>query len=340
MGTQEEISKCLQEGLTPQQIINKGYRKSTVYKIYDTFKTYIAQVGKPDWSINGINFNNPNKRFLPLENISVSFNFENTSDKDMYINRLGIWVEWFKSGEWYAQDVKDLVKSGQRRFFSFIIAIPGDVSLGEYELRFGVEAQYLPAIGYQGQSLQTQWGTDPVIIHIKHPLAQNKVFISHSTMDMSLIRQLEEHLDNYGLEPIIAEDIQTPGVLLWEKFQVKIKEATIFLVLFTENSINSKWVIEETNFAYRTGKIVIPLKEENVHEINNDIEWIKYSKNERPEIIFSKIMNGINSRLNTNQVSPQNNAVTTSPSQDNTAATIIGLGIFAFLLHDLFAGKK
>ncbi len=338
MGIQEEISKYLQEGYTPQQIINKGYRKSTVYKIYDTFKTYITQIGKPDWSIADIMFNNPNKRFLPLENISISFNFENTSDKDMYINRLGIWSEWFKPDEWYAQDVKDLVKPGQRRFFSFIIAIPGNVSLGEYELRFGVEVQYLPAMGYQGQSLQTHL-TDPIIIHIKYPLTGNKVFISHSTMDMSLVRQLENHLDNYGLGPIIAEDVQTPGALLREKFQAKIREATIFLVLFTENSINSKWVIEETNYAYsQTGKIIIPLKEENVHGIESDIEWIVYSKNEMPEIIFQKIMNGINSRFNTNQVSSQNNTLTTPPTYNN-AATIIGVGILGFLLGGLFFRK-
>lgn len=319
MAIQEEISNYLQEGHTPQQIINKGYRKSTVYKVYDTFKTYVTQIGKPDWSIIDIKYNNPNKRYLPRENISISFNFENTSGRDVYINRMGIWIEWLKPEVWHAQDVKDLVKSGQRRFFSFLIPIPDDISLGEYELRFGIEAQYLPVIGYQDQSLQTQW-TDPEIIHIKNPLTGIKVFISHSTEDMSLIRQLENNIDIYGLEPIIAEDLLTPGAVLREKFQAKIREANIFLVLFTENSINSKWVIEETNYALQIGKPTIPLKEESV-KIESGIEWREFSKFERPEIIFSKIMDGVNGCINNNQVFPQNNA----------AAAIIGIGILTFL---------
>jgi hypothetical protein len=305
MTIQDEISRLLQEGYTPQQIIEKGYRKSTVYKVYDTFKTYVTQIGKPYWSVTDIRFSKPNKRYLPQENISVSFNFENSSGRDIYINRMGIGVEWLKPDEWHAQDVKDLVKSGQRRFLSFFIPIPADISLGEYELRFGIEAQYLPALGYQEQSLQTQW-TDPEIIHIKNPVAGIKVFISHSTTDMSLIRQLEKNFDNYGVEPIIAEDLQTPGVVLKEKFQAKIREANIFIVLFTENSINSKWVIEETNYALQIGKPTIPLKEKSVR-LESGIEWIEFSKYEKPETIFSKIMAGMNSRLNNINLPPQNN---------------------------------
>jgi len=338
MAIQEEISRYLQEGYTPQQIINKGYSKSTVYKVYDTFKTYVTQIGKPDWSITDIRYNNPNKRYLPRENISISFNFENTSGRDVYINKMGIGVEWLKPETWHAYDVKDLVKSGQRRFFSFLIPIPDDISLGEYELRFGIEAQYLPVIGYQNNSLQTQWTTYPEIIHIKNPLTGIKVFISHSTEDMSLIRQLENHLDINGLEPIIAEDILTPGAVLREKFQAKIREANIFLVLLTENSINSNWVMEETNYALQIGKATIPLKEESV-KIESGIEWREFSKHERPEIIFSKIMDGVNSRLNNIQISPNN--VQISP-QNNAAATIIGIGVLAFLAG-LFigsAGKK
>lgn len=295
MGIQDEISKYLQDGLTPQQIIKKGYNRSTVYKMYKNLQTYITQINKPDWYVTNISYNKLNKRWLPGKKISVSFYFENTSGKDIYLNRMGIWIEWLKSDEWYVQEVKALVKTGQKRFFTFLITIPEDVALGEYELRFGIEGQYLPVVEYQDQSLQVQW-SEPEIIHIKRPLTGTKVFISHSTLDMPLIRQIEHHLDNYGLKPIIAEDIRTPGVVLKEKFQAKIREATIFLVLFTENSIKSEWVIEETNYAYQIGKSIIPLKEDSIR-IESDIEWIPFSKYEKPEFTFSKIMDGINSRL-------------------------------------------
>ncbi len=337
MAIQEEISGLLQEGYTPQQIISKGYRKSTVYKVYDPFKTHLTQIGKPEWSITDIKYNNPNKRYLPGEHFSISFNFENTSSKDIYINKLGIWIEWLEPEIWHANDVKDLVKSGQRRFFSFLIPIPNDISLGEYELMFGIEAQYLPVIGYQNNSLQTQW-SNPEIINIKNPLTGIKVFISHSTEDMPLIRQLENHLDINGLEPIIAQDLFTPGAALREKFQAKIKEATIFLVILTENSIKSDWVIEEINYAHQIGKAIIPLKEESVN-IKFGIEWIEFSKHDRPEIIFSKIMDGLNSHLNNIQISPNN--VQTS-SQNNAAAAVIGIGVLAFLARRYIgsAGNK
>lgn len=326
MSIQDEISKYFLEGYSPRQIIDMGYRKSTVYKVYETLKTYKTQTSRPEWLVTNIMFNKQNKRYLSKESVSISFNFENTSHRDMYLHKMGIWVEWLKPNEWYEQDVKDLVKSGQRRFFSFLIPIPDDVSLGEYELRFGIQSQYLPVTGYQDQSLQTQW-SEPEIIHIKHPIRGIKLFISHSTQDMQLIRGLEQLLDNYGIESIIAEDIMSPGAELQEKFHVKIRESTIFLVLFTETSVNSKWVIEETNYAFQIGKPVIPLKEKSV-KIETDIEWIEFSRYEKPETIFSRIMEGINNRLGNIQPTLQIDPI----------KGIIGVGILAFLAG-LFIGS-
>jgi len=303
MGIEEEIEKLLRQGHSPQQLIQMGYRKSTVYKVYRSIKTYIAEVSKPEWCITDIKFNPEGPRYLPGENISLSFNFQNTSNMDIYLYRIGLWIEWLKPNEWYVQDVRELVKPGQKRFFSFSIQVPENIVLGEYELKFGVEKQYLPIAGYQGQSLSTEW-SEPIIIHIKYPLKGVKVFVSHSVHDIHLVRQLAQQLDNYGFEPIIAEDIQEPGVQLMEKFREKIREATIFLVIFTDQSVRSKWVIEETNYARQIGKPIIPLKEESL-KIELDIEWIEFSRYEKPEIFASKIINAIESRLrNIPQVTP------------------------------------
>ena len=46
MGIEEEISKLLQQDYTPQQLIQMGYQKSTVYKVYYSFKMYIAKTNK------------------------------------------------------------------------------------------------------------------------------------------------------------------------------------------------------------------------------------------------------------------------------------------------------
>ncbi|MEM3629267.1 MAG: hypothetical protein QXU46_04195 [Candidatus Bathyarchaeia archaeon] len=69
------------------------------------------------------------------------------------------------------------------------------------------------------------------------------------------------------------------------------------------------------------------LKEKNV-KIETEIEWIEFSKYEKPETIFSKIMDGINSQLRKIQ----------TPLQIDPIIGIIGVGILAFLVG-LFIGS-
>jgi len=102
-----------------------------------------------------------------------------------------------------------------------------------------------------------------------------------------------------GFEPAIAEDIPEPGVELTEKIQEKIREATIFLVIFTEHSIRSEWVKKELAYAEQLQKPIIPLKEESI-AVDFPIEWIEFSRNEKPEIVASKIISAIDDSLRKN----------------------------------------
>jgi len=316
MSIENEIRKLFYQGYTPQQLIQMGYKKSTVYKVYQSLRTYVGGIRKPNWSIKDIWFNHVDCRYLPGQEIILSFYFENSSNMDIYLNKIGVHIEWLKPDGWYVQNVRDLIKSGQRRQFYFRIPIPENIPLGEYELRFGIEGQYLPILGYQSPSLHLEW-SEPTIIHIKYPLTGIKIFISHSVRDIQLIRQLEQQLDNYGIEAIIAEDIQTPGMPLREKFEQKIREATIFLVLFTENSIRSKWVLEETAYAIQIGKPIIPLKEKNL-PIQLDIEWIEFSRDEKPDELAYKIFGALKSHFEKTPLI-------------NPYVYIIGAAIIAFL---------
>jgi len=296
MGVEQEIRKQLLQGWTPQELIQKGYPKSTVYKVYNSIKQHIytTDINKSGWEITNIRFNREGARYLPRDTVSLSFNFHNLSNSDIYLHRIGLHTEWLPD-KWQVIDVGDLVKPGQERPFQLAIQVPGDITLGEYELRIGVEKQYLPAIGYQGENLPVEWG-DPVIIHIKKPLNGTKVFISHSVHDIAVIRQLAQELDNNGIEPIIAEDIPEPGVEITEKIQEKIREATVFLVVFTKQSIRSEWVAKELAYAKQLQKPIIPLKEEGI-AVDFPIEWIEFSIDEKPEIVASDIISAIGNRL-------------------------------------------
>lgn len=317
MNIEDEIAKRLMQGSTPGQLIGEGFKKSTVYKVHQQIKTYLTQTTKSEWKIINIYPSEP--RALPNQTIPISFEFTNTADKDIYLYRVGISTEWMENDTWIAQSVRDLIRSGQRRHFSIPLPIPGDMPLGEYTLTFGVEMQYLPVNEYQ--TLQTQW-TEPMVIHVKKPLRNLCVFLSHSTEDITLIRQLEKQLDNEGITVILGEDSRSPGTDLKEKFKKLIQSSNLFVALLTENSAKSEWVAFETNYANEIRKPMILLKEESVR-FQSNVEWINFSKNDHPEVIFGKVMDAIN-----------------RVKEGSPIGAILGLGLLALIVGALMSDKK
>ena len=316
MSTEDEISNRLLQGYTPAQLIAEGFKKSTVYKVNQEIKSQLISTTKPEWAITSVAPSDP--RALPRETRSISFQFENTSDKDIYLYRIGIWAEWMEKERWVAQEVRDLVKSRQKRYFNLLLTVPDNIALGEYSMTFGAEMQFLHTNEYQ--SKQTQW-TEPNVFHVKKPLRNLCVFLSHSTKDMSIVRQLEKQLDNEGISVKIGEDTKSPGIDLKQKFEKMIQECPIFIALLTAEGVNSKWVLHETEYARQIKKPMILLKEENV-SIQSDVEWVSFSRYEPPELLLKKIMEAIN-RV------PMGSGI----------APIIGLGILALILGAALSDK-
>jgi hypothetical protein len=316
MSTEDEIQKRLLQGYTPAQLIAEGFKKSTVYKVAQEIRAHLMQTTKSEWEIT--NIYPPEPRAPPKQKVAISFQFENTSAKEIYLYRIGIATEWMEKDTWVAQEVRDLIKPGQKRHFNLLVHVP-EIALGEYTLAFGVEMQYLPVNEYQ--PLQTLW-TEPIVFHVKKPLQNLCVFLSHSTKDMTLVRQLEKQLDNEGITVILGEDRKSPGAELKQKFEKLIRDCQIFIALLTEEGANSEWVMHEVNYAKQIRKPMILLKEENV-SIKSDIEWESFSKSDLPEILLGKIMKAIS------QVRE------TSPF-----GAIIGLGLLALILGAFLSEKK
>ena len=319
--TEDEIRSRLLVGETPRQLMQSGYRKSTVYKVYNTMKGQLVPVGRPSWSINNLGF--LNNRYLPNQAIPIGFTFRNDSPLDIYVHRIGVSAEWMPPNTWFAQEVKDLVKSGAQRWFTFSLLTPTDVKLGEYELAFGLDGQYLPSS--QVQPTQTQW-SEPVILQVKKALTGLSIFLSHSTYDMTLVRQLEENLDNEGIRVIIGEDDTQPGVILDDKFQRLIQQSSILVGLLTENGARSEWVLKEVNYALQINKPCILLKEESV-SLSTNREWVIFSRYDNPSVIFTKVMQAIN-------------AVQRSTPIANPVAGLIGAGILLALLGAAFGDSR
>jgi len=293
MGIEEEIRDHLRGGKTPKELIRMGYSKSTVYKIYRRLSEGEVRGTYSPWEIY-CRFDQ--ERYQPGQRGNVEFTLKNTSTSDLYVYRAGIQPEWMREkeeNEWYAVDARVLLHHMEERKFSISFEIP-NLPFGEYCINFGVEGQYL----YPFKTEQCIQWSEPVYVHIKMPQQDIKFFISHSVKDMDLILQLKESLDNNGIDVVLGEYVEEPGSLLSEKFERLIRESDVFLGIFTGNSLQSKWVLYETDYAFKIGKPMFLLVEKEIEpSIQSDLEYILFSLNESFETPMKKILKKI-SELN------------------------------------------
>lgn len=319
MAIEEEIWKELTSGKTPNELIEAGYKKPTVYKVYRKFKRGTHRKTSSSWNVIKLNFSQ--ERYLPCQEGSVTFTLKNTSNSDLYVYRVGIQPEWM-NGEWRTIDPRILLYPLEEKQFSIAFEIP-ELPLGEYAIRFGIEGQHLPSTGETASELQTRW-SEPTYIHVKNPRTGYKIFISHSIKDMYLIRPLKNYLDNYGIDPIIAEDQREPGSYLPEKFEQLIRESHFFLGILTKNSIKSDWVIHETNYALKINKPSILLVDEDA-PVETTAEWTLFRMDEPVESIVEKVFEDIN------KLKQKITQKRTSEDADiRKLLTLIGVGVAGF----------
>lgn len=291
MGIEDEIRNCLAQGMSPSDLVKyHHFKKSTVYKVYNEMKMIESPVIANQWIVEDIK--KDKVRYQLGDRVSISYQLRNLSPIDLYVYRAGIELEWMREeNTWYVHGKRFLLHPQETKWLHGEFNIPPNLPLGEYDLCFGIEGQFLPTSTTQVTMNQIHWSM-PGVLEVKRPLVGVKVFISHSTRNMSVVRSLEDYLDNQGITPVIAEDIISPGAYLPEKFQSQIKECDIFLALFTHEAARSKWVIYETNYALSLDKPRILLKEESVN-IETPYEWILFSANEPDEKIAKKVLDAI-----------------------------------------------
>jgi hypothetical protein len=321
LGIEDEIRYHLHQGISPKDLIEQyNYKKSTVYKVYESIKTYSEKVNPPQWEVENIHFNKHDIRYMPGEAVSVTFYFRNKAKSDLYLISVGIQTEWMvKQGIWYSNQLKVLLRPNEARFVSISFPIPDDTALGEYELLFGVEGQRLP-VGANSANVSTEW-SDPLILHVKHPLSNNKVFLSHSVTEKFLVRELEKKLDQYGIQTYIGEDISQPGAVLDDKFKRLIEASTFFIALLTRPALESPWVNMEINYAQQLNKPMILLKDRSV-DAKSNLEWVEFSSSDSSQHISEVIMTSLN-------------RITSNTGIGSLAGAVIGIGLLALLVAAL-----
>ncbi|MCA9925665.1 MAG: SUMF1/EgtB/PvdO family nonheme iron enzyme, partial [Anaerolineales bacterium] len=83
------------------------------------------------------------------------------------------------------------------------------------------------------------------------PIKRNprQIFISHAHQDAEFAARLAADLQAHGWEIWMAPDSIQPGEKWVEAINRGLAESGVFLLVLTENAINSRWVVSETNVA-------------------------------------------------------------------------------------------
>lgn len=75
------------------------------------------------------------------------------------------------------------------------------------------------------------------------------MFISHSNLDIELVRQVQNSLKTSGFDAYVAVMDMKPGELIPKKVKKHIADSDAFIVILSENSSKSAFVREEIGYA-------------------------------------------------------------------------------------------
>jgi tetratricopeptide (TPR) repeat protein len=90
-------------------------------------------------------------------------------------------------------------------------------------------------------------------------MATKSVFISHSSKDDPIVRELRQALSDLGIETWADSERLSGGDLLAPVVQNEIGNADCFLALVSFNALNSRWVQREIAHAKSQGKRIVPV---------------------------------------------------------------------------------
>jgi hypothetical protein len=199
MGIEEQIALRLQQGVAPRDLIGEGFRKSTVYKVFDALRPHQAPTPAP---LLLVHLTTDRTSYPPGVAAQASFAVTNQTAADLYIFQAGVRPEWLSPSEWIPTTVRKLLAPGTSLTVRLIVSIPVEIELGEKELLFGVQGQW---VGPQSTSPSSaiMW-TNPLIIRIQRPRTGTKVFLSHSVVDISWVSRLETTLEDNGVATEVA----------------------------------------------------------------------------------------------------------------------------------------
>lgn len=102
------------------------------------------------------------------------------------------------------------------------------------------------------------------------------IFISYSTIDLSVVSYLSQYIKFPNVTIFIAEYQIQPGQNLWETIKKSIDNCQVFIVFISNNSLKSQEVMTEIGYAVKAQKMIIPIIIEHGVKPPSMIAGLKY----------------------------------------------------------------
>ena len=104
-----------------------------------------------------------------------------------------------------------------------------------------------------------------------------RIFISYSTKDLAIVKELQRYLQDPSVEVFVAEYSVLPGDKLNDKIKKAIRACDHFVLLWSKNSKASEWVSQEIAIAHENDKDILPIVlDEGLHlpGFINDLKYL------------------------------------------------------------------
>jgi len=86
-----------------------------------------------------------------------------------------------------------------------------------------------------------------------------QVFISHSTKDYELAKELKDHLEGHGTSVFMAPSSIPPGAKWNNEILTRLRESSVVLLVATKDSCESKFVNQEIGGSLAMDKKLVPI---------------------------------------------------------------------------------
>jgi hypothetical protein len=315
MRIEEQIALRLQQGAAPSQLIAEGFRKSTVYKVLNALKVRQAPTPAP---LVLVQLTTDRDRYLPGATAQASFTVTNNSAADLYVFQAGVRPEWVAQNQWIPTTIRKLLGPSASTVVRLSLPIPSDLTLGEKDLFFGVQGQW---VGPQSTSPSSEvmW-TNPMLIRVQRPWTGIKVFLAHSVFDMSLVSQLETTLDDNGVATATARaNLEGPAT--------QAIDGADFLIAVITHPSRLEAVLAEIAHARSRRKELILLRDLSLASIVPSafagLPWVDLNFSLGPASILTFLFSKLNESI------AKRTAARKKEQEDAIAAMILALGALA-----------